>query len=96
MESAMFKNSQGGAAPAREYHLVKAAPTAAESVSSIGSSLSIIGKIIGKGALTICGHVEGGLRASTVVIAEGAQMEGDVFAEEVTIGGAPSMPTASS
>jgi len=63
------------------------APAAAEAVSSINSGLSIIGKIIGHGALTIYGHVEGELRASTVVIAAGAQMEGDVFAEELTIGG---------
>jgi hypothetical protein len=32
-------------------------------------------------------NVEGELRASTVVIAEGAQMEGEVSAEELTIGG---------
>ena len=56
-------------------------------VSSISSGLSIFGKIIGHGALTIFGQVEGELRASTVVIAEGAQMEGDVVAEELTIGG---------
>ena len=58
-----------------------------EAASSISSGLSIVGKIIGRGALTIYGHVEGELRASTVVIAEGAQMEGDVFAEELTING---------
>jgi cytoskeletal protein CcmA (bactofilin family) len=56
-------------------------------VSSISSGLSIIGKIVGHGALTIFGHVEGELRASTVVIAEGAQIEGEVNAEELTIGG---------
>ena len=58
-----------------------------ESTSSISSGLSIVGKIIGRGALTIFGHVEGELRASSVVIAEGAQMEGDVVAEELTING---------
>src|SRR6266567_2155426 len=56
-------------------------------VSSISSGLSIVAKIVGHGAVTIFGHVEGELRASTVVIAEGAQMEGDVVAEELTIGG---------
>ena len=61
--------------------------SAAPEVSSISSGLSIVGKIVGHGALTIFGHVEGELRASTVVIAEGAQMEGDVVAEELTIGG---------
>ncbi|MGB7886655.1 MAG: hypothetical protein WBL55_09620, partial [Xanthobacteraceae bacterium] len=45
-----------------------------EAASSISSGLSIVGKIVGHGALTIFGHVEGELRASTVVIAEGAQM----------------------
>jgi hypothetical protein len=58
-----------------------------EAASSIGSGLSIVGKIIGHGALTIFGHVEGEVRASTIVIAEGAQIEGEVSAEELTIGG---------
>jgi cytoskeletal protein CcmA (bactofilin family) len=58
-----------------------------EAASSISSGLSIVGKIIGHGALTIFGHVEGEIRASTIVIAEGAQIEGEVSAEELTIGG---------
>ena len=44
-----------------------------EAASSIGSGLSVVGKIIGNGALTIFGHVDGEIRASTVVIAEGAR-----------------------
>ena len=58
-----------------------------EAASSIGSGLSVVGKIMGNGALTIFGHVEGEVRASTIVIAEGAQTEGKVSAEELTIGG---------
>jgi cytoskeletal protein CcmA (bactofilin family) len=58
-----------------------------EAASSISSGLSIVGKIIGHGAVTIFGHVEGEVRASTIVIAEGAQIEGKVSAEELTIGG---------
>jgi cytoskeletal protein CcmA (bactofilin family) len=58
-----------------------------EEASSISSGLSIVGKIVGRGALTIFGHVEGELRASTIVIAEGAQMVGDVVAEELTVNG---------
>jgi cytoskeletal protein CcmA (bactofilin family) len=61
--------------------------SAAPEVSSISSGLSIVGKIVGHGAVTIFGQIEGELRASTVVIAEGAQMEGDVVAEELTVGG---------
>ena len=51
-----------------------------EAASSISSGLSIVGKIIGNGALTI-GHVEGEVRASTIVIVEGAQIEGEVSTE---------------
>jgi len=58
-----------------------------EAASSISSGLSIVGKIVGHGALTIFGQVEGEVRASAVVIAEGAQMLGDVVAEELTVGG---------
>jgi cytoskeletal protein CcmA (bactofilin family) len=64
-----------------------AASSATSEASSISSGLSIIGKIVGDGALAIFGHVEGEVRASTVVIAEGAQIEGEVSAEELTIGG---------
>jgi cytoskeletal protein CcmA (bactofilin family) len=63
------------------------ASPAAPEVSSISAGLSIIGKIVGHGAVTIFGHVDGEVRASTVVIAEGAQVEGDIVAEELTIGG---------
>jgi cytoskeletal protein CcmA (bactofilin family) len=63
------------------------ASSAPPEVSSISSGLSIIGKIVGHGSLTIFGQVEGELHASAIVIAEGAQMEGDVVAEELTIGG---------
>ena len=58
-----------------------------EAASSISSGLSIVGKITGHGALTIFGRVEGEVRASNVVIAEGAQIVGDVVAEELTVGG---------
>jgi len=62
-------------------------PASQETTSSIGSGLSIVGKIIGQGRLAIFGHVEGEVHASTVQIGDGAQVEGDVVAEELTIGG---------
>ena len=62
-------------------------PRHPEAASSISSGLSIVGKIVGHGALTIFGQVEGEVRASIVVIANGAQMVGDVVAEELTING---------
>jgi cytoskeletal protein CcmA (bactofilin family) len=58
-----------------------------QEASSISSGLSIVGKITGYGALTIFGHVDGEVHASTVAIAEGAQIVGDIVAEELTING---------
>ena len=58
-----------------------------QEASSISSGLSIVGKITGHGALTIFGHVDGEVRASSVVIAKSAQMVGDIVAEELTING---------
>jgi cytoskeletal protein CcmA (bactofilin family) len=44
-------------------------------------------RLSARGSLEIFDHVESEVRASTVVIAEGAEMEGELIAEELTIGG---------
>ncbi len=49
--------------------------------------MTIVGKISGEGSVNVFGHVEGELRAATVVVNEGARVEGDVVAEDLTIGG---------
>ena len=64
-----------------------APPAAPEAISSISSGLSIVGKIVGHGKLQIFGHVEGELHASTIQISDGAQVEGSIVAEDLTIGG---------
>src|SRR5262245_18004554 len=66
---------------------VKRSPAAQEGTSSISSGLSIVGKIVGEGTLGIFGHVEGEVHASTVQIGQGAQVEGNIVAQELTIGG---------
>src|SRR5262245_8072070 len=95
----MFGNSKGNMAdtnnldpsPAQEAKRSavahSASPAPSEANSSISSGLSIIGKIVGQGKLGIFGHVEGEVHASTVQIGDGAQVEGDIVAEELTIGG---------
>jgi cytoskeletal protein CcmA (bactofilin family) len=72
------------APPAPRDPLAQASP---EATSSISSGTSIVGKIVSDGAVNIFGRVEGELRASTIHISDGAEVEGDVVAEEVTIGG---------
>jgi cytoskeletal protein CcmA (bactofilin family) len=64
-----------------------AAPDAAGATASISSGMTITGKVNCDGTVKIFGRIDGELHGSTVLIAEGAQMEGDVVAEDLTIGG---------
>ena len=78
-------------APVQHFHNVAAAPAAepetANGASSISAGMTVTGKIAGSGAVKVFGRVQGELHASTVLIAEGAEVEGDVVAEELTVGG---------
>jgi cytoskeletal protein CcmA (bactofilin family) len=58
-----------------------------EAISSISSEMSVVGKIVCKGILKIYGVIEGELTASNAMIADSARIEGDIVAEELTIGG---------
>jgi cytoskeletal protein CcmA (bactofilin family) len=74
-------NERPVAPPRRE------APDSPDSVSSLSSGMSIVGKIVSNGTVKIFGRVEGELQAVHLVISDGAQVEGDVVAEDLTIGG---------
>ena len=56
-------------------------------ISTISRGMTVVGKIMGEGTVHVLGQVEGELRALTVLIDEGAKVEGDVVGEEMTIGG---------
>jgi cytoskeletal protein CcmA (bactofilin family) len=58
-----------------------------DQVSAISRGVTVIGTIFGEGTVKIFGRVEGELRASTVSIHEGAQVEGDIVAEDLIIAG---------
>jgi cytoskeletal protein CcmA (bactofilin family) len=58
-----------------------------DETSSISRGTTIIGKVVGEGIVHVFGQIEGEIRAITVLIDEGAKVEGDVVAEELTIGG---------
>jgi cytoskeletal protein CcmA (bactofilin family) len=49
--------------------------------------MTVVGKIAGKGVVKVFGRIEGELRASNITIAEGAQVEGEIFADDLTVGG---------
>src|SRR6516162_8360959 len=58
-----------------------------DAISSISSEMTVVGKIICKGIIKIYGFVEGELSASNAMIADSARIDGDIVAEELTIGG---------
>jgi cytoskeletal protein CcmA (bactofilin family) len=55
--------------------------------SCIGSDTSIVGNIECNGPVQIFGRIEGELRSSDLLINDGAQVEGNVIAQDVTVCG---------
>ena len=49
--------------------------------------MTVVGKISSEGTLNVFGRVEGELHASIVRISDGAEVEGTIAAQELTIGG---------
>lgn len=64
-----------------------AAPEPDETNTCISSGMTVVGKIVGDGTIKIFGRVEGEIKASTVVVADGAHVVGDILADDVAIGG---------
>jgi cytoskeletal protein CcmA (bactofilin family) len=97
-ETKMFgqsKNGQvgknGDPAPVQQLQRPTIGPAATtdspELISCISSGVTVVGKIIGDGTFKIFGRLEGELQASTVVIADGGQVLGEVVADDLTVGG---------
>jgi cytoskeletal protein CcmA (bactofilin family) len=63
------------------------APARPETICSIGSGTSIVGNITCDGPAQFYGHIEGEVRGSELLIGEGAEVVGNVVAQEVTIRG---------
>ena len=59
----------------------------AGTASCIGSDMSIVGKIDCNGPAQVFGRIEGEVRASDLQISDGAQIEGNVIAQNVTVCG---------
>ena len=60
-------------------------PTKAGTASCIGSGMSIVGNIECNGPAQVFGRIKGELRASDLLIGEGAQIDGSVIAQDVTV-----------
>ena len=75
-----------------QHSLRSAAPSssaqnAASDESTISAGMTIVGKITGEGTVNVFGRIEGELHASTVMIAQGAEVEGDIVADDLSVGG---------
>src|SRR5262245_59329074 len=71
-----------------EQAVVRPAPTTkAGNASCIGSGMSIVGKIECNGPVQVFGRIEGELRASELIISDGAQVDGSVIAQDLTVRG---------
>jgi cytoskeletal protein CcmA (bactofilin family) len=77
----------GGALPPSSAVHPTAAKAESTPVSCIGSGMSIVGNVECSGSAHVFGRIEGELRASELVIGEGAQIQGSVIAQEVTVSG---------
>jgi cytoskeletal protein CcmA (bactofilin family) len=68
--------------------LARSGPTSKAGMAScIGSDMSIVGNIECNGPAQVFGRIEGEVRASDLQISEGAQVEGSVIAQNVTVCG---------
>jgi cytoskeletal protein CcmA (bactofilin family) len=70
-----------------EHAAARPPMTKAGTTSCIGSSMSIAGNIECKGPAQVFGRIEGALHASDLLIGVGAQVEGSVLAQDVTVCG---------
>ena len=81
----MAEPKVGRPEPPTRPELMAKPVTKPETISSIGSSMSIVGQVVCTGQARVFGRVEGELRVSDLLLGDGAQIEGSVIAQEVTV-----------
>jgi cytoskeletal protein CcmA (bactofilin family) len=73
--------------PAAAPAAAPASPERPDTICSIGSGTSIVGNITCDGPAQFYGHIEGEVRGSELLIGDGAEVVGNVIAQEVTVRG---------
>ena len=71
----------------RQRSVVEQGAVKARMGSCIGSGMSIVGNIECNGPTEVFGRIEGDLRAADLLIGDGAQVEGSIIAQDVTVCG---------
>jgi cytoskeletal protein CcmA (bactofilin family) len=77
----------GRTAQPHDQAWARSEPTKAGTASCIGSDMSIVGNVECKGPAQVFGRIEGEVRASDLQISDGAQVEGSIIAQNVTVCG---------
>jgi len=85
--SASEEDKSAAEVMAVQPHEQAQATTKPGTASCIGSGMSIVGNVECDGPAQVFGRIKGELRASDLLIGDGAQIEGSVFAQEVTVCG---------
>jgi len=78
----VVNGSGGDIRPEAKAASGKASP---ETISTLGHGVLVTGNIVSESTLQIFGRVNGDIHASHLVIKEGAQVEGNLVAQETTI-----------
>jgi cytoskeletal protein CcmA (bactofilin family) len=86
-DGAVAQPQQSAVAQPRATPATRETRETSETISTLGPGMSIVGKIDCQGTLHIFGRIEGELRATNVLIGNGAQFDGNVIAQGVTIDG---------
>ena len=73
--------------PVAETVALRPERTKSGPASCIGSGMSVVGKIETDGPAQVFGRIEGEVRASDLMIGDGAQIEGSIIAQNVTVCG---------
>ena len=64
-----------------------AAPSPGSKPSLVSPDLEVVGDLNSSGELHIEGRVKGDIRSQTVMVAQGAEIEGSIFAQSVQVSG---------
>lgn len=78
----------GGKSDAKPEAKATNGRTLPDMVSTLAQGVLLTGNIVSEGRLQICGRVNGDIHASQLVVNKGAQVEGNIIAQEATILGA--------
>ena len=79
------KNFNAGRGEVKPDAKAASGKTSPETISTLGRGVLVTGNIVSESTLQISGRVNGDIHASHLIIKEGAQVEGNVVAQETTI-----------